>query len=113
MDKKYILAKNLRKNSTIQEKRLWNILKSRQFHNLKFRRQYPIGAYIVDFVCIEKKLVIELDGGQHNNPDVQEYDTQRTHFIEKAGYKVLRFWNDEVYKNFDGVLKEIEKAILQ
>ena len=66
MKNKTILARNLRKNSTIQERRLWNLLKNRQFHNLKFKRQQPIGDYIVDFICKEAKIIIEIDGGQHN-----------------------------------------------
>ena len=111
MDNKYYTARMLRKNSTIQEKRLWNLLKNRQFHNLRFKRQVPIGNYIIDFLCPEIKLVIELDGGQHNEPENIEYDTERTEFLETKGYMVLRFWNNDVYKNINGVLEEIEKYI--
>ena len=86
MNKQHILAKNLRKNSTIQERRIWNILKNRQFHNLKFKRQQPIGNYIVDFACQEKRLIIEIDGSQHNFPNNLEYDQKRTQYLEKLGY---------------------------
>jgi very-short-patch-repair endonuclease len=111
MDKKYYTARTLRKNSTIHEKRLWNLLKNRQFHNLRFKRQAPIGEYIVDFVCPEISLIIEIDGGQHNIPENIEYDNQRTNFLKNRGYHVIRFWNNDIYKNIDGVLKEIEKYL--
>lgn len=65
MDKIYILARKLRKNQTPQEQKVWNLLRNHQFHNLEFKRQYPMGDYIVDFICREKKLIIEIDGGQH------------------------------------------------
>lgn len=113
MDKKYHTAKMLRKNSTMQEKRLWNLLKNRQFHNLRFKRQDPIGNYIVDFVCPEIKLIIEIDGGQHNEPENIEYDHQRTEFLESNGYRIIRFWNNDIYKNINGVIEEIEKYIKQ
>ena len=106
-----MLARNLRKNSTIQEKRLWNILKNKQFHNLKFKRQYPIGKYIVDFVCKEHKIVIELDGGQHNPPDQISYDKERSCYLGNLGYKVVRFWNNEVYENINGVIEKLEQEI--
>ena len=105
------IAKTLRKNSTIQEKRLWNLLKNRQFHNLKFKRQSPIGRYIVDFICHERKLIIELDGGQHNRNKNIENDIERTNFLESLGFNVIRFWNNDIYKNIDGVITEIEKHI--
>ena len=105
------IAKTLRKNSTIQEKRLWNLLKNRQFHNLKFKRQSPIGKYVVDFICHERKLIIELDGGQHNENKNIENDIERTNFLESLGFKIIRFWNNDIYKNIDGVITEIEKHI--
>ena len=95
-------ARLLRKNSTIAERKLWYRLRSRNFMNLKFRRQDPVGEFIVDFICYEKKLIIELDGGQHNENEAK--DIKRTKKLETAGYKVLRFWNNEVMKNIDGVL---------
>ena len=104
-------AKMLRKNMTEQEKVLWNILRSNKFYGLKFRRQVPIGNYVVDFVCEIHNLIIELDGGQHNEPDNIEYDKQRTEFLKNKGYKVLRFWNNEIDDNTDGVCEVIYKTI--
>jgi len=106
-------AKTLRKNMTVQEKTLWNILRNNKFYGLKFRRQVPIGNYIVDFVCEIHNMIIELDGGQHNEPDNIEYDKQRTEFLENKGYKVLRFWNNEIDNNIDGVCEVIYKTIFK
>ena len=111
MNNQNILAKTLRRNSTIQERRLWNLLKNRQFHNLKFKRQHPIGDYIVDFICKEAKVIIEIDGGQHNEPENIDYDNTRSEFLNSLGYKVLRFWNNEIYENIDGVLLKLEQEI--
>lgn len=110
MDKKYQLARKLRRNSTNQEKIMWTILRNRKFLNLKFRRQYPIDNYIVDFCCEEKKIVIELDGGQHNEPQNIEKDIKRSEVLEAEGYKVIRFWNNEIDGNLEGVyLKLLEE----
>ena len=111
MENKIILARNLRKNSTIQERRLWNLLKNRQFHNLKFKRQQPIGDYIVDFICKEAKIIIEIDGGQHNEPENIEYDKTRTEYLNNLGYKVIRFWNNEIYENIEGVVFQLKEEI--
>ena len=111
MNNKTILARNLRKNSTIQERRLWNLLKNRQFHNLKFKRQQPIGDYIVDFICKEAKIIIEIDGGQHNEPENIEYDKTRTEYLNTLGYKVIRFWNNEIYENIEGVVLRLKEEI--
>ncbi len=111
MNTKTIKARTLRKNMTEQEKKLWQYLRKRNINNLKFRRQYPIGNYIVDFVCIEKKLVIEVDGGQHNLSENTLYDKRRTQYIENFGYKVIRFWNNEIENNIDGVYEEILKYL--
>lgn len=111
MDERNILARNLRKNSTIQEKRLWNLLKNHKFHGLKFKRQQPIGNYIVDFICKEAKIIIEIDGSQHNEFKNKEYDNERTVFLNSLGYKVIRFWNNEIYENIEGVIKKIEQEI--
>jgi len=105
-------AKILRKQSTPTEITLWNHLRSRRFMNLKFRRQYPLGSYIVDFICIEKKLIIEIDGGQHNENAQQDYDERRTVFLNGLGYKVLRFWNNEVLHQFDGVMEQIYNHVI-
>jgi very-short-patch-repair endonuclease len=89
-------AKGLRKNLTDAEQKLWQHLRNRQLEGYKFRRQQLIGKYIVDFVCFEKKLVVELDGGQHLDSERIEYDSNRTRWLESRGYRVLRFWNHEV-----------------
>lgn len=111
MDNKYIRARILRKNLTPQERKLWNILKNKQFHNLTFRRQHPIGNYIVDFICRSQKLIIEIDGGQHNTDSNIKYDKQRTEFLKTLGFNVIRFWNNDIDKNIDGVIQQIEMHI--
>ena len=101
--------RNLRKNSTPAEKKLWARLRNRRFNNLKFRRQVSIGYYIVDFYICEFKLAIELDGGHHYTPEVMEYDKKRTEFLNSIGIRVIRFPNREVMCNIDGVLREIAR----
>ncbi len=91
------------------ERYLWYELKNRQFANFKFKRQYVIEPYIVDFVCLSKKLIIELDGSQHY--DQLEYDIERTLFLQSKGYKFLRFWNDVILKEKEAVLEVILKAL--
>ena len=111
MDQTNLNARELRKNMTPQERKLWNIIKNRQFYGYRFRRQFPIGCYIVDFVCREKKIIIEIDGGQHNKPESIDNDKIRTEFLNNLGYKVIRFWNNEIYENIDGVLLKLKKEI--
>lgn len=103
-------AKNLRKNMTEAEKALWIHLKT-GINGLKFRRQHPIGVYVADFYCYKAKLIIEIDGGIHNDPSVQKLDRQREKYLINWGYSVIRFSNDDVLKNPETVLKEIEKKI--
>lgn len=103
----------LRKNMTEQERKLWNILRNNQFYELKFKRQVPIGNYVADFVCEIHNVIIELDGGQHNELDNIEKDKQRTEFLENKGYKVIRFWNNEVDNNIEGVCEVIYKTIFK
>ena len=107
VDELTILAKNLRKQSTDTERLLQQLLKAEQLEGLKFRRQQPIGNYIVDFVCFEKKIIIELDGGQHSQPTEREKDRERDKWFEGQEYKVLRFWDNEVLTNVKGVLEVI------
>lgn len=97
-------AKELRSSQTDAEGLLWHYLQNKQLNGYKFRRQQAIGSYIVDFVCLEKKLVIELDGGQHGENESVKYDQKRTGFLNQSGFEVLRFWNDEVFKNMESVL---------
>ena len=101
-------ARNLRKNMTEQERKLWNIIKNKQFYGHKFLRQYVIGQYIVDFTCREKKIIIEIDGGQHNEEPNIIYDTQRTKFLTNLGYKVIRFWNNDIDYNIEGVYQKLQ-----
>ena len=93
---------------TMQERKLWNIIKNRQFFGFRFRRQFPIGQYIVDFICREKKIIIELDGGQHNEIQNIDYDKKRTEYLISQSYKVVRFWNNEIDKNIDGVYEKLK-----
>ena len=100
-------AKELRANQTDAEGLLWYYLQNKQLDSHKFRRQQPIGNYIVDFVCLEKKLIIELDGSQHNEEKGIKYDQKRTEFLQQSGFRVLRFWNDQIFKNMPDVLDGI------
>jgi len=102
-------ARNLRHNQTEAEKRLWRYLRNRQISGAKFRRQVPKGPYVVDFLCAAARLIVELDGGQH--ADQLEADERRTVFLQSAGYRVVRFWNNEVLQNMEGVLTVIEEAL--
>ncbi len=107
--KGYERARELRKNLTPAEQKLWKYLRGNQLKGVNFRRQHAIGIYIADFCSLKPKLVIELDGGQHT--EQQEYDNARTAFLESEGYHVLRFWNNEVMENIEGVLLAIENVL--
>ncbi|MBN2494101.1 MAG: endonuclease domain-containing protein [Deltaproteobacteria bacterium] len=102
-------ARQLRKDMTDAERALWARLRRRQVLGRKFRRQQPLGEYIVDFVCLEPKLVIEVDGGQH--AQMEDYDAQHTAWLEGQGFQVLRFWNHEVLAELDAVLQAIADAL--
>ncbi|MFQ5735901.1 MAG: endonuclease domain-containing protein [Thermodesulfobacteriota bacterium] len=98
--------RNHRKNPTDAEKFLWKHLRSKQFEGLKFRRQEPVGRYIADFICHDRKIVIEVDGGQHaEDPG----DRERDDWFKAQGYSVVRFWNNEVLGNIEGVLEKIRE----
>ena len=101
--------KGLRRSKTDAEKLLWNKLRGRQISGLKFYRQFSVGAYILDFFCPQIKLAVELDGGQHAEEENMEYDAIRTDYLKGIGIEVLRFWNNEVMKNIEGVLQVIEE----
>ena len=105
------LAKTLRKRSTDAELILWQRIKARRLEGIKFRRQQPIEDFIVDFLSFEKRIIIELDGGQH--VEDRQKDRERDKLLTKAGFKVLRFWNNEIFENLDGVLERIQQACLQ
>ncbi|MGB6056258.1 MAG: endonuclease domain-containing protein [Burkholderiaceae bacterium] len=98
-------AKELRSHQTDAEQRLWYHLRAHRLMDLKFKRQKPVGPYIVDFICHEIQLVIEVDGGQHQ--EAAEYDRRRDAWLRERGYQVLRFWNNEVMQQTDGVLEAI------
>jgi len=101
-------ARDLRRNATDPENRLWKPLRSRHLAGFKFRRQRPIGRYIADFVCLERKLIIEIDGGQHADSVT---DTERTRWLVGHGWRVARFWNNQVETSLDGVLSEILRVL--
>ena len=102
-------ARELRRNPTAAELALWKHLRLRQLGGHRFRRQAPIGPYIVDFVCFERELVIELDGGQHS--ESVTYDSARSDWLESQGFRVLRFWNDQVLKETEAVKEVIVVAL--
>ena len=98
-------ARALRRSQTDAEATLWRWLRDRRLHNFKFRRQAPVGSFIVDFVCLEARLIVELDGGQH--VDHAKYDEQRTRFLQSLGFDVVRYWNDDVLLRTENVLEHL------
>jgi very-short-patch-repair endonuclease len=102
------IARHLRRNSTVAEAHLWFALRDRRLAGCKFRRQYPISGFIVDFACIKHKLIVEADGGQHSESSA---DTRRTAVLEGQGWKVIRFWNNDILSNIEGVIETILKAL--
>ena len=102
-------ARKLRKQMTDAEQRLWHRLRGRALYGVKFRRQHPVGPYVVDFASIEAGLVIEVDGGQHD--EQRAYDEARTRFLNRHGFRVLRFWNHEVLEETDACLEAIVNAL--
>jgi very-short-patch-repair endonuclease len=104
------LGKSLRKRPTDAEQLLWKNLRMKQLEGLKFRRQQPIDHYIVDFVCFENRIIIEVDGGQHASDNNK--DRERDSYLQKLGFKVLRFWNNDVFQNTTGVLEVIRENCL-
>ena len=101
-------AKELRRRQTESEKRLWFKLRDNQACGVKFRRQEPIGTYIVDFVNYEKKLIVEVDGNHHTETEVKINDSYRTQWLKSEGYRILRFWNYEVINNLEKVIEKIK-----
>ena len=101
-------ARELRSNATDAELRLWSALRRRQLDGLRFRRQVPLGRYIVDLACYDARIVVELDGGQHG--EQHEEDAVRAAWLQDRGFRVLRFWNHEVFENLEGVLEKIRVA---
>ncbi len=102
------VARRLRKTMTDAERRLWSALRGRRLRGYKFRRQHPLGAFIVDFACIEHQLAVEADGGQHAE---STDDSRRTAWLERQGWRVLRFWNNDILTNIGGVQSAILRAL--
>jgi very-short-patch-repair endonuclease len=104
-------ARELRTNATDAERKLWWKLRYRQVGGYRFRRQVPIGPYVVDFACLSHRLLIEVDGAQHGENIA--YDRARTRWLESRGYRVLRFWNGDVLQDIEGVLETIYRALAE
>jgi very-short-patch-repair endonuclease len=109
MDRTRARARRLRSNPTDAEMKLWQFLRRRQLAGFRFRRQVPLAGFIADFACLEKNLIVELDGGQHVAR--ARYDAHRTEALEALGYRVLRYWNDVVLKQMPEVLEDILRAL--
>jgi adenine-specific DNA-methyltransferase len=109
MDDKLERPRRLRQNMPDAERLVWSRLRNRRFAGFKFRRQVPLGSYIVDFVCFARRLVIEMDGGQHTLQ--QKYDADRTSWLEREGFRVVRFWNHEVFEERDAVEEQIWRKL--
>lgn len=103
--------RTLRRQQTDAELLIWQRLRGRQLYECKFRRQHRVGPFYLDFVCLEIGLIVELDGSQHLEPQQQHADGLRTLYLEKLGYRVLRFWDDEVLRDTDSVLDEIAREV--
>ena len=101
-------ARRLRREATDSERRLWSALRDRRLNGYRFRRQYPIGRYVADFACTRHRLIVEADGGQHADNGA---DLRRTEWLEEQGWRVLRFWNNDVLTNTEGVVETILKEL--
>ena len=104
--------KELRQNQTDAERAFWARVRNRQFFGMRVSRQYSVGPYILDYYCPTLKLAIELDGGQHNEAEARKYDIARSEFLNAHGIKVVRFWNDEVLREIDGVMARMEARVI-
>jgi very-short-patch-repair endonuclease len=104
-------ARALRRDAPAAERIVWRHLRNRQLDGWKFTRQEPIGPYVVDFVCREKRLVVEIDGATHSTAEELASDSRRTAFLETEGYRVIRFGNEQVYENVDAALEEISRML--
>jgi very-short-patch-repair endonuclease len=105
------LRRSLRKTSTDAERIVWSIVRNKKIKGCKFFRQYSIGKYILDFYCPKMKLCVEIDGGQHNEPEKIQDDLKRTNYLKQQGIRVLRFWNNDVLTNINGVYQKINGFI--
>ena len=111
--KSLVRARSLRRNQTEAEKKLWGYLRNSSLNGYKFTRQTPAGPYITDFLCFDKKLIVEVDGVTHGDPHEVTYDAQRTEYLQRMGYRIFRCFNADVFKNItgvlDGILIQLEK----
>jgi very-short-patch-repair endonuclease len=105
------LVRELRRKQTDAESILWAKLRNSRLDGVKFRRQHPVGNYVVDFISLDTLLIIEIDGGQHNDPVKIIEDEVRTLFLESKGYRVMRFWNSDIFENLIGVLEKIHESL--
>ena len=105
------LARSLRRRQTEAEGKLWRALRKRRYRGWKFRRQQPLGPFVVDFICFDAKLVVELDGGQHGEEQNARRDALRSRYLERQGYRVKRYWNSQLYEDIDCVLDDIGRDI--
>ncbi|TNE67771.1 MAG: endonuclease domain-containing protein [Alphaproteobacteria bacterium] len=104
-------ARGLRRAMTDAERCFWHHVRARRFHGLKFRRQFPVGHFIVDFACPARRLIVEIDGGQHADPE--SGDALRTAHLESRGFRVVRYWNNDILGNIDGVMTDLEAHLGQ
>ena len=104
-------TRSLRNNPTEAERLLWQHLRLRQLGGYKFRRQQLLGRYIVDFVCLERRLVLEVDGGQHSESEQAAYDADRSAWLERDGFRVLRFWDHEIFRQIEAVKEAIGRML--
>jgi len=102
-------ARRMRRELTPAERKLWHALRAHRFQDLHIRRQVPMGRYIADFACLEAMLIVEIDGGQHD----EARDAKRTAFLESEGFEILRFWNNDVLTNLDGVIHVVREALVR
>ena len=109
MSQRVGIPRRLRRDQTDVERKLWFRLRDRRLDGWKFRRQVPVDRFVVDFLCTDARLIVELDGGQHVERTME--DLERTRVLERAGYLVLRFWNNDVVENIDGVLETIAATL--
>ncbi len=105
-------SRDMRQPLTAAEKKVWDRVRNHQL-GFKIRRQHPVGRFIVDFYCAQAKLIIEIDGDTHAEPDQAEYDQARTSWLEAQGYRVIRFQNADVHKNLEAVLAAIQEAVMR
>ena len=111
MDLALARRRDLRRLATEAERLLWRLLRRRQFAGVKFRRQHPVGPYILDFYSAERRLAVELDGSQHFTVEGQAYDGRRSAFLATRGVRVIRFTNREIFEEADGALEVIRRAV--